>query len=142
MLKLNSILLGALLAVTVASCKLQAGQAMPETPCVDTLVGTWHLTDRECSCPPGPTPDETIILTASHEYSVYRNGQLSAQGTYAVTQGQVCGAGPMVPFLKFTPAAPGAYAPDGAYKLQNCTLVIDQCLAADGSVLTYKHPVD
>jgi hypothetical protein len=141
MTKLHSTVCAAFL-LAAAGCQPIAKQAAPKTACADILVGTWHLTHRECSCPPGPIPDETIIFTASQEYSVYRNGQLSAQGTYAVTQGQVCGAGPMVPFLKFTSATPGAYAPDGAYQLQNCSLVIDQCLAADGSVLTYRHPVE
>ena len=139
MTKVNSVICTALLIATAAGCKQKAD---PVATCADTIVGTWYMTTRECSCPPAPKPDETIILTADQKYSVYRGGQLSAQGTYAVTQGQVCGAGPMVPFLKFTPATPGAYAPDGAYKLQNCSLVIDQCLAADGSVLTYQHPVD
>jgi hypothetical protein len=142
MTKRYSFIYTALLVAAAAGCKQNAEQAAPKAACADTVVGTWYLTKQQCSCPPAPKPDETIIFTASQEYSVYRNGQLSAQGTYAITQGQVCGAGPVVPFLKFTPATAGAYAPDGAYKVQNCTLVIDQCLAADGLVLTYQHPVD
>jgi hypothetical protein len=130
----TSLVIGSLLLVATASCKHTAA---PSTACPDVLVGTWYLTNRV----PVPKTDETIILTANNEYSVFRDGLLSAQGTYAVSQDQ-CGSGTAVPFLKFTPATPGMYAPNGAYTLRDCTLVIEQCQNMVGTTLTYRHPVD
>jgi hypothetical protein len=104
-----------LLTATI-SCKRTATST---AACPDILAGTWYLVNRV----PAPKTDETIIFTASNEYSVFRNGVLSAQGTYAISQDK-CGSGSAVPFLKFTPAAAGMYAPDGAYTLRDCTLVI------------------
>lgn len=130
----NSLVSGFLLLAATSSCKHAAA---PSEACPDVLAGTWYLVNRV----PAPKTDETIILTASNEYSVFRDGALAAQGTYAITQDK-CGSGAALPFLKFTPAAAGMYAPDGAYTLRDCSLVIEQCLTTDGTVLTYKHPID
>jgi hypothetical protein len=120
--------------VSAAGCKHTAA---PEAACPDVLAGTWYLVNRV----PTPRTDETIILTASQEYSVFRNAVLTTQGTYTISQDK-CGSGAAVPFLKFTPTALGMYAPDGAYTLRDCSLIIEQCQITDNTVLTYKHPID
>ncbi|RZK34586.1 MAG: hypothetical protein EOO57_10820 [Hymenobacter sp.] len=134
----NSLICCAFLVAAAAGCKSKA----TAPACPDVLAGTWHLTSRSCACAPTPMQDETIILADNQEYSVLRDGLLTTKGTYAISQGAACGGGSAVPFLTFTPAAPGGYAPNGTYTLRDCTLVIDQCQTADRTVLAYGHPVD
>jgi len=119
---------------------LHSCQQADPTPS-EALVGTWHLTNLQCYCPAGWLPDEQLLLEANQRYQLYRGGQLKSAGSYAISQGNLCGQGASQSLLRLTPDSTGAYAPSGAYALQANKLVIDQGSAciADAPVATYKR---
>lgn len=126
----------ALLALGLAGCQRTPAIQEPGA----TLVGTWHLTDRQCNCPPGQAlPDETLAFTDASHFQLSRGKQQVAAGTYAFSTGSACAGGAGTQALLTLAAAAGTPVPSGAYTLQNGTLVIDQCLAADGSRYTYTR---
>jgi hypothetical protein len=126
-----------LLTASLAGCKHDADTV----PLSDDLAGTWRLTDMQCFCPAGQqVKDEVITFDAAQRFQLSRDGQLAAEGTYALSQGSACtgGSGTQA-LLKLTASATTTYVPSGAYSIQNNTLVIDQCSAADGPKYTYRR---
>jgi hypothetical protein len=112
-----------------------------DLPSPDNLIGTWRLTDRVCYCAASPLPDEIITFEPSQRFQVFRNGMLAAEGSYALSRSPACGESMDRDQLRFTVTTAGAYAPTGAYTVQNQTLVIDQtnkCFS-DGPVYTYTR---
>jgi hypothetical protein len=125
-----------LLAAGLAGCRHDA-----DLPSPDNLIGTWRLTNLACYCVPAPTPDETITFQASGRFELIRQGALAAEGTYSLSRGRACGETADRDQLRFTVTTAGAYAPTGAYTVQNQALVIDQrnkCVS-DGPVYTYTR---
>ncbi|MGI4835154.1 MAG: hypothetical protein ACRYFK_17005 [Janthinobacterium lividum] len=127
-------LLGLLLSF--GGCQPQATPAPS-----DELVGSWRLTNLQCYCPAGWLPDEQLLLEANRRYQLYQGGQLKSAGSYATSQGSLCGQGTSKTLLRLTPDSTGAYTRNGSYTLQANRLIIDQgseCLA-DAPVATYKR---
>lgn len=125
-----------LLASCLAGCRHDSDSPAPS----GELAGIWRLTNLQCFCPAGqPLPDEVLTLDASRHFQLFRNGTLAAAGSYATSQGPSCSASDSVPLLTLTATAPNAYVPKGAYVIQNNTLIIDQCSAADGPKYTYQR---
>ncbi|MGI4864878.1 MAG: hypothetical protein ACRYFZ_13220 [Janthinobacterium lividum] len=135
MKKLTSFFSIGLLLLVAAGCKRDS-DATPES---DSLVGNWRLTKMACFCAYNPNTVEILTLDANQHFRLVRDGQLAAQGTYAVTQGSACANGPLVPYLQLTVAAPTTYAPYGVYTVQNNTLTIERCVALDGPSYTYQR---
>lgn len=133
-------LLPLLLSAGLASC-----QRTPDSPhAAATLAGSWRLTGYVCNCPPNtPVPDETVTFDNNQHFKYFRQQQLAAEGTYALSTGAACNTGPGTePMLTLTPTAPNTYAPHGTYTLTASTLVIDQCSAADGPKYTFTRQGD
>ena len=124
-----------LLAASLAGCKHDADTV----PISDSVAGTWRLTNMACFCAYNPKIVEVLTLESNQQFRLVRDGQLAAQGTYAVTTGSACANGPVVPYLKLTVATPGTYAPNGVYTVQNNTLTIEGCVALDGPSYTYQR---
>ncbi len=125
------------LAISLSGCRHDS-----DSPGPDTLVGSWHLTNRMCYCPAGPPPDETLVFDANPHFQLFRAGKLAYEGVYATSQGAVCAGAPSQSLLTLNGAVAAVIlSPSGAYTLQNSTLVIDQgsyCLA-DAVVSTYQR---
>lgn len=120
----------------LAGCGNKAGLPSP-----DHLIGTWRLTTMACYCPAAPTPDEVITFDNDRRFQIFRKGALAAEGSYALSRGPACGESVDRDQLRLTVATAGAYAPTGAYTVQNQTLVIDQtnkCIS-DGPIYTYTR---
>jgi hypothetical protein len=124
------------LAASLTGCRHDA-----DLPSPDALIGTWRLTHVACYCVATPTPDETITFSTSRQFQLMRNGALAAEGTYALSRGPACGETLERDQLRLVVTTAGAYAPTGAYTVQNQTLVIDQTnkCVSDGPVYTYTR---
>lgn len=129
-------LLYPLLLAGLAGCRHDA-----DPTASDSLVGSWRLTNLQCYCPAGWLPDETLIFDASQHFQLFVGGKLTAEGRYTAGTGSACSkAATTEPLLTLTPATAGTAVPSGNYTLNGgTTLVIDQCLAADGPRYTFKR---
>jgi len=108
----------------------------------DALLGNWRLTAYQCSCPPGqPVPDEKVTFDVNQHFRLFRNGQLAAEGTYTTGKGSSCtgSSGGSEDIITLNATSPTTYVPKGTYTLENQTLTIDQCSAADGPRYTYTR---
>jgi hypothetical protein len=125
-----------ILTASLMGCRHDADLPSPEG-----LIGTWRLTNVACYCPAAPTPDETITFRDNRQFQIFRTGTLAAEGTYSLSRGPACGETVDRDQLRLVVTKAGAYAPTGAYTVQNQTLVIDQtnkCIS-DGPVYTYTR---
>jgi len=129
----------ALFLLTSASLTSCGNKA--DLPSPDNLIGTWRLTARACYCEAAPVPDEVITFDNSKRFQLFRNKALAAEGTYSLSRGPACGESVDRDQLRLTVTTAGAYAPTGAYTVQNQTLVIDQTnkCVSDGPVYTYTR---
>jgi len=126
-----------LLAASLTSCQHKAQLAT-----ADALLGNWRLTAYQCSCPPGqPVPDEKVTFDGNQHFRLFRNSQLAAEGTYTTGKGSSCtgSSGGSEDLITLNATCPTTYVPKGAYTLENQTLTIDQCSAADGPKYTYTR---
>jgi len=104
-------------------------------------VGTWQLVALDCNCLPGSKlPNQRLTLASSQQLQFYDGNKLTAEGTYTLATGSACSGGTSAePLLSVTLSTPAAYAPHGNYTQRGDTLVIDQCLAADGPRYTFRR---
>ncbi|WP_426060841.1 hypothetical protein [Hymenobacter sp. B1770] len=109
-----------------------------ESDSLSGLAGTWKLTNRECFCVPAPVPNETATFTNS-EFSFYKEGQLSASGTYAFTEGKTCGGSTLIPVARLTYATLNNPPTDVVVTVAGNTLVLDYGIACDAPRETYKR---
>lgn len=126
------------LAASLSGCRHNGDSPAPALS--DELAGTWRLISVVCFCPGGqPVPDEVLTLDTSQHFQLFRNGTLAATGTYATSQKPNCSASDSAATLTLTAPTAKGHLPTGAYRLQNNSLVIDQCSAADGPQYTYQR---
>lgn len=125
-----------LLSAGLLGCRRDA-----DSPSPGGLIGTWRLTNLACYCPAGPTPDETITFGNDQRFRIFRQGTLSAEGTYSLGRGPACGETVARDQLRLVVATAGTSAPTGAYTIQSQTLIIDQTnkCVSDGPVYTYTR---
>lgn len=130
-----------LLLLSLAACSRQSASPAAEAPAATgSVVGTWQLTRLETSRTGSALPSQHLTLTADQKFQFYQDGKLLAEGTYTLGTGSACGGGTGAdPLLSVSITTPNAYAPAGNYTLANNTLVIDQCLAADGPRYTFER---
>jgi hypothetical protein len=103
------------------------------------LEGTWQLTSRQCFCPPGPVPKETLTLTAT-DFAFHRDGQLTASGTYARTTGAtICGLAAAGPALSFTYTTGSRTPANALVTLSGQQLKLDFGGPCDAPVETYTR---
>lgn len=133
------------LALGLGACRPEAAAPTERTaPAVATgtsVVGTWQLVALQCFCPANhPVPNQRLMLDSARRFQFFANGKLVASGTYGLGTGSACsGAASADALLRLTPTSADAFAPHGNYALRGDTLVIDQCLAADGSRYTFQR---
>ena len=114
-----------LILALASSAGLMSCKKDTASPEADGLIGTWKLVRRDCYCVRGPVPDETIIFTA-RDFSIYRNGQLDASGTYGNTTAPVvCGSTNRVPVLQLAAT-------------QGYTLLAESAITDNSLVLNYN----
>jgi hypothetical protein len=106
-----------------------------------SVVGTWQLVALQCFCPANRTvPNQRLALDSARRFQFFDNDKLVAAGTYTLGTGSACsGAASTDALLRVTPTTPNAFAPHGNYTLRGDTLIIDQCLAADGPRYTFRR---
>ncbi|MDB5234575.1 MAG: hypothetical protein JWR44_1568 [Hymenobacter sp.] len=125
-------------ALGVAGCKNNDDNAA--APTSNDIVGHWKLVSRQCYCPRGPVPDETVGFTAT-QFSFYKAGVLSSSGSYSygsVTSFCSGGTG-SAPGLRFT-YANGTQGPQSAiFTVTGNTLVLDYGGPCDAPVDTYER---
>ena len=113
-----------------------------ESPAPDSgLEGTWQLANRQCYCPPGPTPNEQVVF-GGRQVSFYENGRVARTGEYVVTMAaSAClgGNGTTAPALQFTFASGSAGAGQPLYTLSGNTLTLDYGGPCDAPVDTYQR---
>ncbi len=126
--------LSLLLAASLSGCRHDSDSPAPSAE----LAGTWRLTGMMCYCAYDPKIVEILTLSSDQHFSLTRDGRLTAQGTYAITQGSACAGGPVEPYLRLTTTV-GGVGPSGVYGIQNNTLSITQCVAVDAPAYTYKR---
>ncbi|WP_046243254.1 hypothetical protein [Hymenobacter terrenus] len=120
-------------ALSLTNCKKDA----EPTAQTDGLIGTWELVDRQYSCLPGPTPNETAVFTATG-FSFYENGQLKSSGTYTFGTATPCQSTP-VPGLRFVYTSGSIEPLNVAYTLTEDELVLDQGIPCDAPRTTYQR---
>ena len=126
-----------LLLSLIGTCNLSSCKHDSDTVYPAALTGNWKLIRRECYCPPGPVPNERLVLEQSGHFTFYRDGQPTKSGTYTLgTAVQLCGAG----------SRPGIYFDAGArpsgvgYTLApSDELVLDYGGPCDAPVDTYER---
>lgn len=131
-----------LLGLGLGSCSQQSAPATPTAKALApaSVVGTWQLTRLETGRAGNPLPDQRLTLTSNQQLQFYTDGKLAAEGTYTLATGSACSAAASPdPLLRVALSTPAAYAPHGNYTLRGDTLVIDQCLAADGPRYTFQR---
>lgn len=130
-----------LLGLALGACHHQPTEPVAEVAAPASVVGTWQLVGRDCNCPPGTKlPNQRLTLASSRQLRFYAANKLAAEGTYALATGSACGGGTSTaPLLRVALTTPNADAPHGNYTLRGDTLIIDQCLAADGPRYTFQR---
>ncbi|NML65079.1 hypothetical protein HHL22_07655 [Hymenobacter sp. RP-2-7] len=133
------------LALALGACHREAvppaTTAEADVAAGTSVVGTWRLVALQCFCPATNTvPNQRLLLDSARHFQYLVNDKLAAAGTYALGTGSACSAAASAePLLQVAPATPNAYAPHGNYTLRGDTLIIDQCLAADGPRYTFRR---
>lgn len=133
------------LALALGACHYEAvpPAATAEAPAAPgtSVVGTWRLVALQCFCPANNTvPNQRLLLDSARRFQYFVRDKLAAAGTYTLGTGSACSAAASAePLLQVTLAAPNTYAPHGNYTLRGDTLIIDQCLAADGPRYTFRR---
>jgi len=132
-----------LLALALGACHREAARPAEATPpaASTSVVGTWQLVALQCFCPANRTvPNQRLTLDSTRHFQYFTDGKLAATGTYALGTGSACSsAASPDALLQVTPATAGTYAPHGNYTLRGDSLIIDQCLAADGPRYTFRR---
>ena len=134
-----------LLGLGLGSCSQQSASPLADAPMADaakstSVVGTWQLTRLETGRAGNSLPNQRLTLTSNQQLQFYDNDKLAAEGTYTLGTGSACSAAASPdPLLRVALSTPAAYAPHGNYTLRGDTLVIDQCLAADGPRYTFQR---
>lgn len=128
------------LGLGLGSCGQHAASTSADAPAPASVVGTWQLSRLETGRAGNPLPNQRLTLTANQQLQFYDGGKLAAEGTYTLATGSACNGGTSSdPLLRVALTTPNAYAPHGNYTLRGDTLVIDQCLAADGPRYTFRR---
>jgi hypothetical protein len=120
----SSLLFALVVSLGLASCSTD-NDASPNQ---QGLVGKWRLVDRQCYCPRGPLPEETVNFTATN-FWVFKNNQPVSNGTYSAATVTACG----LP----TPA-PGLRLADSVLGPRDVIII----LHGDSLVLNYGGPCD
>lgn len=129
-----------LLGLGLEGCGQHPTAPAAEAPAPATVVGTWQLTRLETGRANNPLPNQRLTLTSTQQLQFYTDGKLTAEGTYTLATGSACSAAASPdPLLRVALSTPNAYAPHGNYTLRGDTLIIDQCLAADGPRYTFQR---
>lgn len=126
-----------LVALGLASCGKDSDLPEPEP---GSLAGSWRLTKVQAMLP-GPLRNETLVFSSAQSFQLFRDNSLSAQGTYRLSLAPSCGETANRSQLAFQVTTPSGYVPQGAYSLQDNTLVIDltnRCFS-DGAIYTYQR---
>lgn len=133
------------LALALGACHRETARPTETEPTFagvgTSVVGTWQLVALQCFCPANSAvPNQRLTLDSARQFRYFVDDKLAAAGTYALGTGSACSAAASAePLLQATPATAGAYAPHGNYTLRGDTLIIDQCLAADGPRYTFRR---
>jgi len=107
-------------------------------PADEGLVGIWKLVDRQCYCSPAPTPNESLIFTATN-FSFFANGQPRYSGTYAPAAVTVCGISGAAPGLRLSSNRPIIGLSEMQYTLTGNQLVLDYGGPCDAPRDTYER---
>jgi hypothetical protein len=108
-----------------------------ESVASNALIGTWKLIRQDRFGPAKPTPNETVVFTAS-DFAFYIDGQLKSSGTYALGTATPCGSTP-VPGLTFIPTGANPEPRSTAYTIEGTQLVLDPGIACDAPRDTYER---
>lgn len=130
------VLFSLLLALVFTGCKKTT--ASPEGPS-SGLVGTWRLTERQCFCPGGPVPNETVKFTTT-TFEFYQGNSLVSSGTYReIATASLCGRSSSVPGLDLVFSNPSQTPRNPAMRLDGNKLILDYGGPCDALVNTYQR---
>lgn len=103
-----------------------------------TPIGNWKLISRQCFCTPASVLNQTASFSKS-TFAFYRNGQLTAQGSYGAGKGQICG-GTDIPVTKFRYDSPApSILTDVIITVTGNTLRLDYGGACDAPLEIYER---